>query len=245
MGPPKRVVVQKVKIGQNFVLVLAGLGIQAGRCFQVVIVWVRVVVNRGLIFIQGGLTSVSCQLECHIFENCTWKFYNSLPSKRSFGTLTTMTDSSSTFIIGGEENSRKQLTSVDKLIDGQWKAVEPLMEPISRHCAVPLEDREEVFLIGGHIGSDPFSDQCMRYDAKTGESTFLQTKLKRGGQLHSCATIGSNKIVVVGGRDSRGTMKSVEVYDLQRSKWTEPKNLELPLGICYAGITPHPTGKKN
>ncbi len=40
-------------------------------------------------------------------------------------------------------------------------------------------------------------------------------------------------------------MKSVEVYDLQRSKWTEPKNLELPLGICYAEITPHPKGKKN
>ena len=52
-------------------------------------------------------------------------------------------------------------------------------------------------------------------------------------------------IVVVGGRDLKGTMKSVEVYDLQRSKWTEPKNLELPLGICYAEITPHPTGKKS
>ncbi len=51
----KGFVVQKLVIRQrlvkNFVVVLAGLGIQAGRCFQVVIVWVRVVVNRGLIVI--------------------------------------------------------------------------------------------------------------------------------------------------------------------------------------------------
>ncbi len=51
LGTSKMGVVQKVVIRQNFVVVLAGLGIQAGRCFQVVIVWVRVAVNRGLIFI--------------------------------------------------------------------------------------------------------------------------------------------------------------------------------------------------
>ena len=149
---------------------------------------------------------------------------------------------SSTLIIGGEENSRKQSNSIEKLINRKWKTMKPLTETISRHCAVQVEGKD-IFLIGGHIGSEQFSDKVIRFNAETHESAVLRTTMKRGRQLHACAPIDYNKVIVVGGRSLRGTLKSVELFDPLRLTWTEPKNLELPLGISYAEIVKHPAGK--
>jgi hypothetical protein len=53
---------------------------------------------------------------------------------------------------------------------------------------------------------------------------------------------------VVGGRDARGALKSVEYLDLARTskKWIKRENLELPFGISYAQIvTTNPSGIAN
>jgi hypothetical protein len=49
---------------------------------------------------------------------------------------------------------------------------------------------------------------------------------------------------VVGGRDAKGALKSIETLDTRTSqKWIEMKNLELPFGISYAQIvTTNPSG---
>jgi hypothetical protein len=58
----------------------------------------------------------------------------------------------------------------------------------------------------------------------------MRVKLNRGRQLHSCAMMNDYHIIVVGGRDARGALKSVETLDTRTSKkWIERKNLELPL----------------
>jgi hypothetical protein len=60
--------------------------------------------------------------------------------------------------------------------------------------------------------------------------------------------INGNHIIVVGGRDARGALKSVEYLDLARTskKWIKRENLELPFGISYAQIvTTNPSGIAN
>ena len=188
--------------------------------------------------ISGGFNGES-KSECHIFESCTWKHFSSLKNKRRFGTLTT-TANSSPFIIGGEESSKKQLNSVEKLVNNEWIEMKSLTKTVSRHCAVSV--KEDIYLIGGHIGSDQFSDQVITLDTISNESKFLRSKLNKGRQFHSCAKINSKNIIVVGGRNLKGSLKSVELLSLISWKWSEPKELELPVGISYAEIVNPPTG---
>jgi hypothetical protein len=55
--------------------------------------------------------------------------------------------------------------------------------------------------------------------------------------------LNRNHIIVVGGRNARGTLKSVETLDIRTSKkWIERKYLELPIGISYAQLVPNPSG---
>jgi hypothetical protein len=185
--------------------------------------------------------------------------------KRRFATLTTIANSS-TFIIGGEESSKKRLNTIEKLFsnnnnlnnnnnnynnnnnknnnnnNNEWVEVDPLVETISRHCAVSVRDKE-IFLIGGYIGTDQFSDQTMTFDTTSNKSKFLSSKLNKGRQLHSCAKMNSNNfVIVVGGRNLRGALKSVELLNLKSLRWTEPKDLQLPKEISYAEIVAHPSG---
>jgi hypothetical protein len=177
--------------------------------------------------------------------------------KRRFATLTTIANST-TFIIGGEESSKKRLNTIEKLFsnnnnlnnnnnntnnnNNEWIEMEPLIETISRLCAVSVKDKE-IFLIGGYIGTDQFSDQTMTLDTTLNKSKFLSSKLKNGRQLHSCAKMNSNNfVIVVGGRNLRGALKSVELLNLKSLRWTEPKDLQLPKEISYAEIVTHPSG---
>ena len=83
----------------------------------------------------------------------------------------------------------------------------------------------------------PFSDETISFDAMNRRSTTIAAKLNRGRQLHCCARLNENHIIVVGGRDARGALKSVETLEARTStRWIERKNLQLPSGICYAQL---------
>jgi hypothetical protein len=132
------------------------------------------------------------------------------------------------------------------LNDTTWIPVANLTKPVSRHCAVEVKE-DTVYIMGGLTESSPFSEETITFNPLTSESSTLGVRLNRGRQLHSCARLNENHIIVVGGRDARGPLKSVETLDLARTskKWIEMKNLELPFGISYAQIvTTNPSGIK-
>ncbi len=129
-----------------------------------------------------------------------------------------------------------QTKSVMFLKNEKWIQVDELHKSVSRHCTVQAKD-ETIFIIGGHMESSPFSDETISFDAKNKRSTTIATKLNRGRQLHCCARLNENHIIVVGGRDARGALKSVETLEARTStRWIERKNLQLPSGICYAQL---------
>jgi hypothetical protein len=127
-----------------------------------------------------------------------------------------------------------------------WKQVTQLDKPVSRHCTIQAKE-DTIYIIGGLTESSSFSDETITFNILTKASTTMRVKLNRGRQLHSCAWLNGNNIIVVGGRDARGPLKSVETLDTRTSKkWIERKNLELPLGISYAQIvTTNPSGIAN
>ena len=64
--------------------------------------------------------------------------------------------------------------------------------------------------------------------------------LSVGRQLHSCGMINDNYIVVAGGRNARGTLKSVEIFNKATHNWF--KGPPLPVAISYAAMVQHPSG---
>jgi hypothetical protein len=65
--------------------------------------------------------------------------------------------------VGDNKNNKNINKNNENNKNYEWVEMEPLIETISRHCAVSVRDKE-IFLIGGHIGSDQFSDQTMTLD---------------------------------------------------------------------------------
>ncbi len=128
-----------------------------------------------------------------------------------------------------------------------WNQVTQLDKPVSRHCTVQAKE-DTIYIIGGLTESSSFSDETISFNILTKKSSTMRVKLNRGRQLHSCAWLNENHIIVAGGRDAIGALRSVETLDLARTskKWIERENLELPFGISYAQIvTTNPSGNKN
>jgi hypothetical protein len=127
-----------------------------------------------------------------------------------------------------------------------WNQVTQLDKPVSRHCTVQAKE-DTIYIVGGLTESSPFSDETLTFNILTKTSSTMRVKLNRGRQLHSCAIMNGNHIIVVGGRDARGALKSVETLDNRNSKkWITRENLELPFGISYAQIVvTNPSGNQN
>ena len=191
--------------------------------------------------ISGGLGMSSSTFECYSFENCKWSNkLSSVNEKRRFATLTSA--GSTSFVIGGETSSTNLVGSFIELDENMVPKITEMKNPISRHCAVKMHDKI-IFLIAGHIGKTQFSAQTLSFDTTLKNFAFNTAKLNKGRQLHSCAMFDTNTIIVVGGRDLRGGLKSVETLDIRSSKrWSERKNLELEQAISYAELVTSPYG---
>jgi hypothetical protein len=167
-----------------------------------------------------------------------------LAKKFRFASLTTLINSTNV-IIGGEKDSKNLRRSIISLNDTTWIPVGNLSKPVSRHCTVVVKE-DNIYIIGGLTESSSFSEETISFNILTKTSSTMRVKLNRGRQLHSCARLNEYHIIVVGGRDARGALKSVETFDTRKSKkWIERKNLELPYGISYAQIATNPSGVNN
>ena len=144
-------------------------------------------------------------------------------------------------VIGGESDSRTRHSSVEILTDLKWTPLSNLPDTISRHCSVVL-NHQEVVIIGGFIGDDPFSGKALIFNPESGKSYPFSSGLKTGRQLHDCALINRNKIVVVGGRSLTGFLRSIEVLNTVTGRWDELKHLELPMGGSFGRLLPAPSG---
>jgi len=138
-------------------------------------------------------------------------------------------------VVGGELNSNTRHSSAELLVNQEWKIYANFSVLASQHCSVVLDNRD-MYVIGGFLENEPFSGKTLIFNLKTGNSYTIRSQMKAGRQLHSCAIIDSNKIIVAGGRNSKGLVKTVEVFYTSTSRWTEMKNLEFKIGRGYGQL---------
>ena len=197
-----------------------------------------------MVFIGGD--QLISKFDCYIFKTCQWNNLRSWTEKLRFATLTQLWNFTNV-LIGGEKDSKNLSSLVQSLDTNTWTSSVQLNQPVSRHCSLLIKE-DTIYIIGGLTQSSAFSDEIITFNPLSSQSSTLGVKLNRGRQLHSCARLNENHIIVVGGRDARGPLKSVEYLDLARTsqKWIERKNLELPFGISYSQmVTTNPSGIKN
>ena len=97
----------------------------------------------------------------------------------------------------------------------QCKEMPPLPRPLTRMATVQW--RDQVVVLGGQDKDDKFLNDVFMYNCKTGRITVLPSMLeKRWG---CCAVITGNTIVVMGGENEEGELKSVECFTMGGSTW--------------------------
>ena len=155
-----------------------------------------------------GGEGLQSKFDCYIFEKCQWKNLTSLTQKLRFASLTTLINST-IVIIGGEKDSKNLRSSIMSLNETTWIPVANLTKQISRHCSVVVKE-DTVYIIGGMTESSSFLEETISFKLLTKISSTMGVRLNRGRQLHSCAWLNENHIIVLGGRDARGALKSIE-----------------------------------
>ena len=97
-----------------------------------------------------------------------------------------------------------------------------LPERFYEHCSVIMDST--FYLIGGF----ETQSKILAIDVRTSEMTY-KSELNHGRKRHACAQItGSNrKIIVSGGSDNNGDVKSTEIYDNLNDSWEIGKKRHL------------------
>ena len=189
-----------------------------------------------LIISTGASSVVSAQTSCYQLQNCHWTFLNKMEERRRFSSTVSL-PRLGLVVIGGESDSRTRHSTMSALRSPAhgWKEILDFAAKVSRHCSVSFSS-SAIFVIGGFVEDQPFSDKVMKINLETLNAFTLTSRMKTGRQLHSCAVVDSNKIIVVGGRNYRGLVSSVEVFNVMTSTWSSPKHLEFAQAPGYGQL---------
>jgi hypothetical protein len=104
------------------------------------------------------------------------------------------------------------LRSTEKLTQNGLIHLDDLPVSFSRHCSVKYNDTT-ILIIGGRVGDELFSSKAFFYSPNGGNAFKFGDgpSLNLGRQFHTCSRLGSNTIVVAGGRNHWGGLDSVEI----------------------------------
>ena len=116
----------------------------------------------------------------------------------------------------------------------QCKEMPPLPRPLTRMATVQW--RNQVVVFGGFDNNDKVLNDVFMYDCKTGKITVLPSMLeKRWG---CCAVITGNTIVVMGGENEEGELKSVECFTMGGSTWKYLSAMNKARCLAVAEVLP-------
>ena len=128
------------------------------------------------------------------------------------------------FFFGGyEENDYSALANVTMhdISKNEFKELAPLPYPVHQMAAVQFEDNAVLF---GGLDNHSLKDTVVSYNLETQESIMLKPMKEKLSQCS--AVVDGNSMVVMGGRDKRGThLKSVKAFDFKSSKWRTLKSM--------------------
>ncbi|XP_050420609.1 kelch-like protein 5 isoform X1 [Adelges cooleyi] len=123
--------------------------------------------------------------------------------------------------IGGLNESHGDVNIVDELdlnsISKQWVSTRPLNRP-RIHFAV-CTHKQYIYVVGGRcLSSRNNMNSVEYYDINSKVWTEIIKPMPTARALCSAAVF-NNKLYVFGGRDSNGSLATVEYYDFEKTRW--------------------------
>jgi N-acetylneuraminic acid mutarotase len=99
----------------------------------------------------------------------------------------------------------------------EWKQLKPLPYEVSIMATVRWENN--IVVLGGHDKNGKRLNTVILYNVKTGQSHTLPAMGSK--RLGCSAVVIGSKIVVTGGMDAQGPVKSVEAFNFRSYSWEE------------------------
>lgn len=176
----------------------------------------RLVMHNGSILLCGGIKDKNCLK----LTQGTWKHHSTLNQNRSSGSI--VSTNTATFIFGGNFESGQTFEYLPNN-STTWilgKTEIPLKH--AHGCAIFVESKQEVWLIGGYNYYTQFSYRDLNrmiFCFNVNDHTFrpLHISLFDGRESPSCAIIpGTNQIMITGGKGKKNNQiyNSTELLDI-------------------------------
>ena len=211
----------------------------------------KVLVVAGQTVTFGPVTVKSCELFDPRNRALGWQDTGELSEVRHHHTATLLTaegpNKNKVLVAGGEQmlppNPPKTLNSSELYNpeDGSWtKTQGTLAQARESHTATPLtrgSNAGKILVVGGFYQFSPQPYQTKRLATPTCELYNPQTDswesaapLKYARGSHTATLLSDGEILVAGGEDQNGTLRSYEIYDPQKGSWTaNPNRKGLPV----------------
>ena len=173
------------------------------------------ILNKKL-YVVGGHDG-NCVLktgECLDFGKGSWTWVMQLSHPRR--NLGFCTDNTRMFAVGGQVDSTTTLNSVEAFDprEGLWKLIAPLEQ--ARKYANVVTYKNCLYVVGGNCGKD-YLQSCERYELRMDKWVQIPSLPKNFGA--NGLTVYDNKIVTVGGFDSRQCLDTSFAFNDLTNVW--------------------------
>jgi len=185
---------------------------------------------------QGDDMAYNTTNKCHQFDtdSMSWNEVNPLKIARQDHAITSIGQSLVT--CGGTTVSdwsrHTTLRSCEILANGngQWTTMKPLHMNTESHCMVEM-DPSTIISLGGREAGRGISNKMYEYNMMSNQWTETNTPMTQKRYGHECVKLSEDQILVIGGHDGNGYLKSTEVYHRRQRKWKTGPMMPKPIGF--------------
>ena len=174
---------------------------------------------------------------CLQLDHGSWKDHSTLNKVRSLGQA--ITTDIATFIFGGvsDDYSTARLYEFLPKDSSKWQLGQNEIPGsfFIESCAISVNSRQEIWLIGGHNGP---SQRILGFDVKNHTFRTLPSRLIVCRKAHKGIMIpGTNKIMITGGRDFHNpSLDSTEIIDIDTGSVSFASPMNTPRSNHGIGI---------
>jgi N-acetylneuraminic acid mutarotase len=132
----------------------------------------------------------------------------------------------SIYVVGGFERSSGVSTAAVERYDirrNRWSRVRPM--PLALNHATAVAYRGDLYVHGGYRGANNLTEPTgalLRFDPERRRWRRLPAS-SAPRAAHAVAVIG-NRLYAAGGANDTGSLRSLEIYDFERRRWTSGPN---------------------
>lgn len=172
-----------------------------------------------LLYTLGGCDGMGKALnvaEVYSFATKTWHQLPNMPTRRAACTTLIFHDNK-IIVVGGLDENQVPLAIVDcfNIETETWEQLSPLPTGVTGPFVTKIEDK--IYCIGGTDKKG--INQSVVYDFDRNEWSELPPMKTR---RYACSGyVHNRKIYIIGGREVKEPIRSVEVFDLETQQWEE------------------------